>query len=141
MVDRVLIERILADIFTNVQELKSAEDISWEIYQKDTRSRRFVERTLHVIIEGVLDVGQHIIADEKFREPDSYRDIFKVLTEYNVLSPDNLSIYEKMASFRNLIVHYYEKIDDEVVFGVFKKNLADIELFISEITDYLKRNR
>ena len=30
-----------------------------------------------------------------------------------------------MAAFRNLIVHYYEKIDDAVVFGVFQRDLTD----------------
>jgi uncharacterized protein YutE (UPF0331/DUF86 family) len=34
-----------------------------------------------------------------------------------------------MASFRNILVHRYEKIDDEIVFGVFKKRLVDFDLF------------
>lgn len=76
-------------------------------------------------------------SDEKWREPASYRDCFVVLSENKVLSRGNLHHYEKMASFRNLLVHYYEKIDNEIVFGILKKNLDDFDLFVSEIADFI----
>jgi uncharacterized protein YutE (UPF0331/DUF86 family) len=41
-----------------------------------------------------------------------------------------------MASFRNILVHRYEKIDDEVVFGVFKRCLVDFDLFGSLIKNW-----
>ena len=120
MVDQMLVERIVADIKGNINELRSADDISWEVYKTDMRSRRFVERTLHILVEAIIDVGQHIISDDKLREPISYRDTFAVLAENKIIRTENLKTYEKMAAFRNLIVHYYERIDDEVVFGVFR---------------------
>ena len=43
MVNRVLLERILSDIKTNVKELRDANDINWDIYRTDVRARRFVE--------------------------------------------------------------------------------------------------
>lgn len=139
MVDRLLIERILSDINSNIVELRSAGDITWEVYQKDARSRRFVERTLHIIIEAMIDAAHHIISDEGWREPLSYRDAFVVLYENNVLSKENLPCYEKIAAFRNLIVHYYERVDNEIVFGIFKKNLGDFDLFVQEVSRFLKR--
>lgn len=141
MVDLILVERILADIQANINSLKAADDITWDVYRQDIRNRRFVERTLHIIIEGIIDVGQHIIADEGMREPESYRDLFLVLAENGVISRDNLPTYEKMAMFRNLIVHYYEKVDDELMFGIFRKNLPDALLFIAEIRSYLNSIR
>ena len=39
----------------------------------------------------------------------------------------------------NLIVHYYERIDDAIVYGVFKKNTSDFDLFIDRILEYLQR--
>lgn len=139
MVDQVLVERILTDIKSNIRALQSADDISWEVYKTDMRSRRFVERSLHIMVEAVIDVGQHIISDEKLREPTSYRDTFAVLAENKIINIENLKIYEKMAAFRNLIVHYYERIDDEVVFGIFQRNLKDFDLFVDEIIQFLSK--
>lgn len=139
MVDIILIERILNDIKAGIQDLKSADDITWEVYQTDKRARRFVERTLHILVEACIDIAQHIIADEKFREPTSYRETFVILTEGGILKSEDLDRFENMASFRNLIVHYYERIDDHTVYGIFKNRLSDFELFTDSIIEYLKQ--
>lgn len=137
MVDISVIERIVSDIKSNVRDLREASDITWDMYQQDKRSRRFVERTLHIIIEACIDAAQHIISTQQWREPLNYRDTFKILYENGILESQDLPRFEKMVSFRNLIVHYYERIDDAIVFSVFKNNLSDFELFASRILRYL----
>jgi uncharacterized protein YutE (UPF0331/DUF86 family) len=139
MVNQVLLERIVAEIKSDVTDLKNSDDISWDVYRTDKRSRRFVEQTLHIIIEGCIDAAQHIISDEQMREPTSYRDTFAVLAENKILLPEDLPRFEDIASFRNLLVHYYERVDDVIVFGVFKNHLSDFEIFTDRITDFLKK--
>lgn len=139
MVDRILLERILAEITSEVNDLKNANDITWEVYKTDKRTSRFVERTLHIIVEACIDVAQHIISDEKMREPSSYRDTFTVLAENGILPPGDLERFENMASFRNLLVHYYERVDEEIVYGIFKKDLRDFEFFVGRIVEYIIR--
>ncbi len=139
MVDQILLERILSDIHSNVRELEDASDITWEKYQSDMRSRRFVERTLHILIEACLDAAQHIISDRKMREPATYRDTFTILAENRILEPDDLKKFHPMASFRNLLLHYYERVDDAVVYDIFKRNLPDFKLFADRISAYLKK--
>ncbi len=46
------------------------------------------------------------------------------------LMVDRVLLERILSDFRNLIVHYYERIDDAIVYGVFKKNLSDFDLFI-----------
>ena len=142
MVDCILVEKILADIRSQVNDLRSADDITWEVYRADKRSRRFVKRTLQILIEACIDIAQHIISENHFREPTSYRDTFSVLAEEGVISRDYLPKFEQMAAFRNLIVHYYEPVDDAddaVVYGVFQKRLEDFELFADLIVRYLEK--
>jgi uncharacterized protein YutE (UPF0331/DUF86 family) len=137
MVNLVVIERILTDIKANVKELRDSKDVTWDLYRTDVRVRRFIERTLHIIIEGCIDAAQHIISDEEMREPTSYRDTFVVLAENKILLPGDLSKLENIASFRNLLVHYYAKVDDEIGYGVFKNNLSDFDFFVERITNFL----
>jgi len=141
MVNRILAERILGDIKANVRDLRNATDITWEVYRTDKRARRFVERTLHIIIEACIDIAQHIISDEGFREPSSYRETFAILTENGILRKEDLERFENIASFRNLIVHYYERVDDAVVYGLFKENLSDFDLFLDRMIEYLEREK
>ena len=46
-----------------------------------------------------------------------------------------------MASFRNMLVHHYEKVDNEVVFGIFKNKLGDFDLFQEFVLEYLKKKK
>jgi uncharacterized protein YutE (UPF0331/DUF86 family) len=138
MVDRVLIERILADLRANVQDLREERNLDWETFRTDKKLRRYIERTLHISIEAIFDAAQHIISDQGFREPISYRDTFLVLAENGVIGRELLPRLENMASFRNLLVHYYERIDNEIVFDILKKNLDDFDLFTMQLIAYLK---
>ena len=93
------------------------------------------------ISQDIMDNPEAIqkIADENLREPVSYRDTFTILAEKDILQSSDLERFENMASFRNLLVHYYERVDDEIVYGIFKQNLSDFDLFVERIVKYLER--
>jgi len=107
MVDRILIERIISDIKADIQDLRGCTDITWDVYRTDKRARRYVERTLHITIEACIDIAQHIISDQGFREPTSYRDVFLVLAEIFSIFKNNLSDIEL---FVDRILGYLERI-------------------------------
>ena len=115
-------------------------DITLKKYQEDLRARAFVERYLHLCIEKVIDIGNHFISFYRWREPEGYRDLFHVLHENGVIPKAHLASFQNMASFRNMLVHRYEKTDNEVVYGIFKKHLDDFDLFIRLVTEWIKTN-
>ena len=140
MVNKEIIENLCVSIRGYLKELADAQDIEWKKFVKDNRSRRFVERLLQITIEAMIDIGQHIISDEGFREPQSYRDVFKVLAENEILPEDKLPKYENIASLRNILVHHYGKIDDSIVYGIFSNNLKDIEEYVAYILSWVEKN-
>jgi uncharacterized protein YutE (UPF0331/DUF86 family) len=62
-----------------------------------------------------------------------------VLAEQRILRAEEIALFQNMASFRNLLVHYYERVDDAVVYGIFTRHLSDFDLFVERITEYLQR--
>jgi uncharacterized protein YutE (UPF0331/DUF86 family) len=139
MVDLDLVARKLARLKGYVQSLREADDITWEAYQNDARAKAFVERYMHLAIEEVLDVANHIVSFHGWREPEGYRDLFTVLCENGVIPRDQLPTFQNMAGFRNMLVHRYERIDDEVVYGLFRKNLGDFDAFAERIRSWAQR--
>lgn len=136
MVDRELLSRKISNLSEYINELQRADDIDFEKYTADPRSRAFVERYLHLAIEEVFDISNHLVSFHRWREPTGYRDLLLVLKENGVVSAKLLPRFQNMASFRNMLVHHYEKVDDEVVFGIFKKRLSDFTLFIDLIRQW-----
>jgi len=141
MVDKELLSRKLSCLRSYVDGLKSAEDIDWEKYQADLRAKTFVERYLHLAIEEVMDIANHLISFYKWREPTGYRDLFQILKEHGIISEKYMPTFQNMASFRNMLVHRYESIDDELVFNIFKKRLGDFELFGRLVVNWVERQK
>ena len=138
MMDNEVISYKISNLQYYLSELKKADDITWDQYRKDIRSKAFVERFLHLCIEEVLDICNRLIAFNQWREPQSFRDLFNILNEHNVINHSDLSNFQQMASFRNLLVHRYEKIEDEIVYGIFSKRLKDFEKFIEAIKVWIR---
>lgn len=139
MVDKEIISRKLSQLREYLSTLQNAKDITWKKYQEDLRSRAFVERYLQLCIEKIIDIGNHIVSFHRWREPEGYRDLFQVLHENGVIPKEHLTTFQNMASFRNMLVHRYEKTDDDVIFGIFGKRLGDFDLFISLVKDWVKK--
>lgn len=140
MVDKELLSRKLSRLQHYVDVLKTAEDINWQKYRDDLRTKAFVERYLHLAIEEMLDIANHFVSFYQWREPAGYRDLLLILTEQGILPREHLTVFQNMASFRNMLVHRYENIDDELVFGIFKKRLEDFDLFMMLIMDWAGRS-
>jgi uncharacterized protein YutE (UPF0331/DUF86 family) len=141
MVDKELVSRKLSRLRYYLEELKNAKDIDWGKYQSDLRAKSFVERYLHLAIEEVMDIANHLVSFYKWREPTGYRDLFLILKEHGIISEKYLPTFQSMASFRNMLVHRYETIDDELVFGIFKKRLDDFELFITLVVNWVESQK
>jgi uncharacterized protein YutE (UPF0331/DUF86 family) len=85
------------------------------------------ERNIQKIVEAVIDIGKMLIAEKRLREPASNREVFEILEENRIFPLEFMPLIDKMIGMRNIIVHGYNRIDESIVFGVPKKNLADIK--------------
>ncbi len=138
MVNSDVIIRKLSKLKDHVDELRMADDIDWNEYQTNARSRAFVERYIHIAIQTVFDIANHIISYQQWEAPETYRESFEILVSHGVLPDEKIADFQNMASFRNMLVHHYDKVDDEVVFGIFKNRLTDFDVFRESIVEYLK---
>lgn len=122
----VIIRRLtcLEEYFRDLEEIK--QSLTWEEFQTNKITRRFVERTLHMLIEACIDIANHIISYEGYREPMSNKDTFQVLAEEKILDKKLAERLKKMAQFRNVIVHDYVRIKPEIVYTVLQSHLNDI---------------
>lgn len=137
MVDKRLIGRKIAQVDDYLKQIKEFSRISLRSYKKDWKTQRIVERTLQILIEVCIDIANHIISDQGMRVPVGYADTFQVLMENGVISRKLSETMEKMAKFRNVVVHQYEKIDSVIVISILHKNLGDFGKYKKSIINYL----
>lgn len=138
MVDKLLLGRKLAEMEVYLGQAKGYSRISVAAYKNDWKTQRIIERTLQILIELCIDIANHLISDKAMRLPTGYADTFKVLMENKVISKNLFKNMEKMAKFRNVIVHQYEKIDPVIVVSILHKNLDDFEKYKKAIVKSLQ---
>jgi uncharacterized protein YutE (UPF0331/DUF86 family) len=139
VVDKALILRKLAELELCLRQLKEYTNITVNQYSGDWKAQRIIERTLQMMIEICADIAGHIISDRGYRVPTTYADTFRVLCENSILNRELFETMEKMAKFRNIIVHHYDKVDREIVIGILRKDLDDFSAFKNAIISVLKR--
>lgn len=120
-----------------VDILKSVKKYDKEIYINDPLIYGSSERFLHLSIECILDIGNHVIADMRYRKPENNKDIFLVLHENKIIDEKLRNNLCNMAGFRNILVHDYMRLDRGLVYEIINNNLKDIEEFIRVIIEYI----
>ena len=138
MVDKTLILRKLAELEEYLGQLKEYANVTIEQYSRDWKVQRVVERTLQIMIEICVDIAGHIISDKGYRVPTTYADTFRVRYENDMLNKGLFETMEKMAKFRNIIVHHYDKVDTEIMVGILKKDLKDFSAYKNAIINILR---
>lgn len=112
---------------------------SLEKYKNSWKDKDAAERNLQKVIEAMIDIGKMVIADKKLREPGNNREVFLILEENKLFPSEFMPVIDRMIGMRNIIVHSYNRIDDEIVFGVLKKNLKDIKKLSNHLKNIFPR--
>ncbi|MBI5563025.1 MAG: DUF86 domain-containing protein [Deltaproteobacteria bacterium] len=90
-------------------------------------------------IEALIDVSNHIIAQERLGKPEDYADVLRTMAHELNLSGEVLRRLDKTARFRNLLVHVYWKVNDAEIHAAMRSGLEDLEVFQKALAGYLGR--
>ncbi|MEK6872159.1 MAG: DUF86 domain-containing protein [Nanoarchaeota archaeon] len=100
--------------------------------------RAIGERYFEKIVEAVVDVVFLVIRREKFKIPESDENAFEILAREKIISQLLSEKLQDAKRMRNVIAHYYGKIDNELVYHALTEELTtDVEAFISHINNLL----
>lgn len=139
MVDAALVTRKIAELRQRKRILEGRSIKSFSEFRDDSFLNNAVQHMIEVMIEICIDIGNHIIADEGWTPPSSNREIFEILAEKKVISRALMRMSKQMVGFRNVVVHMYERVDLELVYGIYRRHLNDFERFALAVEKFLKR--
>lgn len=97
-----------------------------------------IERGIQICIECVIDISNVIISTLDIEKPDTYKECILVLGNEDIIPQRFAKQISNMVSFRNILVHDYMKIDEEIIINVLKNNLDDFAKFMNYINQWIK---
>lgn len=123
------IERFILELYDNIPQ-----DINFENYKKDIKTKAIFERYSEKIIEAIEDLAFLIVNYKKLKYPEYEKEVFDILKDDNIISENLCKKLKEAKGMRNVIAHQYGKIDDGIVFySVMEELNRDTDEFIKDI--------
>jgi uncharacterized protein YutE (UPF0331/DUF86 family) len=97
-----------------------------------------IYKRIEFCIENVFDICAIINTDMRLGIPGSDDDILDILVTNEVIDNKIKEKIKSMKGFRNIIVHRYARIDDELSYEFLIERLSDFDEFIEQIEMFMK---
>ena len=106
---------------------------------KDAKLKSALFFNLMISLEIILDIGNHILA-EQFNDPaSSYRDVIIKLGKKEVVPSEFSKENESMGDFRNKLVHDYDMIEERKTFKYAGEAPEIFKKFAKYFTEFLNK--
>jgi uncharacterized protein YutE (UPF0331/DUF86 family) len=92
-------------------------------------------------VEALLDLANHLISANGWELPRDDRHAFSILSEHGLLGGADLALARAMVGFRNVAVHDYAALDPEIVRGIVRDRLGDLERLVDGLLARLAPSR
>ncbi len=138
VVDEVRLQRLLRQMLDTVAFLTAEAGAPVEI-RNQRRWLDSIKYNFITAIECAVDVGQHICAVRGWGPPNTNAEVFALLGAHGVLPTTLTGDLMRASGFRNVLVHEYIDVDDDLVVA----NLArtdDLRSFAEAIAAWLPDN-
>ncbi len=129
-------ERVLKKIDEMDKYLSELEDMlpsTEEEYTENIVKKRACEKTIELVIECAIDICAMIVSSKKLGVPEDEEGVLTLLEKNHLISRSLKEVLSSMKGFRNILVHKYGIINDELTYEFFSNHLEDFDLFLKEI--------
>ena len=92
----------------------------------DYRKMDMIVLNLQRACEAVLDLAVYTVSTRKLGLPQTKREAFILLEENNIIDSKMSKNMQGMVGFRNIAVHDYKEIDEEILKDVIENHLNDL---------------
>ena len=133
-----IIDRKLVGLRVSLNFLRTREGVALADYLADQTLQLAVERSFQEAIEACLDIARRVLTDAGIPLPDRNRDLFAATVPFGLIPADARTRYAEMASFRNLLVHEYDRIDPVRVHAALQHRLDDLQAFAAAVVAHLE---
>jgi uncharacterized protein YutE (UPF0331/DUF86 family) len=125
------------EIEESLGRLERIKAVKKEDFLRDRDLQDIACYRLLVAIEAALGLCYHVSAKQLKKVPEEYAECFAILSDAEMIPQDLSENLQRMARFRNLLVHMYWKLDYPAVYDLIQHHLVDLRRFCEAIVSLL----
>lgn len=92
----------------------------------DYRRMDCIVLNLQRACEITIDIAMYIISTKKLGLPQTKKEAFDILENNNIISKELSKNLKAMVGFRNIAIHEYKQIDEEILQDVIENHVNDL---------------
>lgn len=100
---------------------------------EDYRRNDAIVLNLQRACESVTDIAMYVISTRKLGIPQTKKEAFDLLKNANLISDELCKKMKGMVGFRNIAIHEYKQIDEEILQDVIENHLDDLTDFARQM--------
>lgn len=100
---------------------------------EDYRRNDAIVLNLQRACQAVMDIATYVVSTKALGIPHSNSDAFEILYQNHLIKEEVLKNMKGMIGFRNIAVHAYREIDDEILQDVLENHLGDLLEFARQM--------
>lgn len=127
-------------IFSDINRFfRDYEKITSQGALKDADTTRFhaISMVLFTILNLSFELGEEVIGHRHAGLPSTYRDIFRILLEENLIDENIRETMSRMVYYRNRLAHQYTGLNREDIDAIIS-NIDTIRDYIVKMKDVLR---
>ena len=129
MVSKSIILERLESLEKSLELAKKLGKNSSAKFVETVEIHMLAERCLHLAMEAVLDIANHLVSEYALGRPQTYADSIEKLAEAKIITRKLGERLIPWVGFRNLLVHGYLKLDHLKSYQAIQKDLKTLEAF------------
>ena len=104
----------------------------------DYRRMDAIVLNLQRACEMTTDVAMYVVSTRKLGIPQTKKEAFEMLNQNGLISEDMCKKMKGMIGFRNIAIHEYKQIDEEILRDVIENHLNDLKEFVRSMINLKK---
>ena len=105
---------------------------------KDFTRQDAIILNLQRACEQSIDLANHLVKKLRLGIPKNSKEAFELLQEQGILNPKLALKLSKMVSFRNIAIHEYTKLNQDILVSIVEQDLGDFESFIQAVSKFVE---
>lgn len=129
----------LKELERRLAKWKSYKMVSFSEFSSNLEKQDSIIHNMLVAIQAAIDLGNSLIEKRGLEPPSTYAEIFSILGDGKLISKSLSREMQKLARFRNVLVHFYWNIRLRKVYHVLKTKDVVLERFYKVVKRLLVR--
>lgn len=127
-------------IMKDVKKLQELGRLSEEEFSDEMKNNfDSAKLRLREALEGVFNIGAHILSRLEGGRTTEYKEIAKKLGEFGIVQKSFADeALTRMAGYRNRLTHFYAEVAPKELYQIIQNNLGDFDVFLSAVKNIIE---